>query len=330
VDLDRDRGGDLDHEEPDDPIVWFDADQLATASTIEIGSATIPGASMLEIAGLHVAPHVEGLAAREPGVSLVCLPGWPGAGPSGQGLGPSLGAAIGPLQPGSVMLLGGSRGSGRTSLLAQLADGLALADAGGGRPILLLSDDPPRLWRARSLARFADVDARACLSGDVPPEQLAAFAHAWAALDRCQRFAPLARLDRVEALLDELLGLAADLPARPLVIVDALAPDEARTQLPVLARLASERAAIVLVAGDDEGFTRSEDRHLDLRVRLRPESACARVVVEIVHRRVGPRDSVSLAWSPSSGRFAPHEEVAEPDEPAGPPEPAGLPEPPAS
>lgn len=291
--------------------MWFDGDQLAAASTIEIGPSaiptTIPATRVLEIAGLQIAPHVERLAEQAPGVSLVSLPGWPGAGASGQGLGHALGTAIGTLHAGSTVVIGGSRGSGRTSLLAQLVDGLALADAAPAHPILLLGDDPPRLWRARSLARFADVDARACLAGALPRERLVAFTDAWAALDHHQRFAPLARLDRVEALLDELLGVAARTPACPILVVDALAADEARAELAGLARLGRERAAIVLIAADDEGFSRREDRHLDLRLRLRPDAARGRVAVELVHRRVGPRETFALAWSPASGRFSPLE-----------------------
>lgn len=291
--------------------MWFDGDQLAAASTIEIGPSaiptTIPATRVLEIAGLQIAPHVERLAEQAPGVSLVSLPGWPGAGASGQGLGHALGTAIGTLHAGSTVVIGGSRGSGRTSLLAQLVDGLALAEAAPAHPILLLGDDPPRLWRARSLARFADVDARACLAGALPRERLVAFTDAWAALDHHQRFAPLARLDRVEALLDELLGVAARTPVCPILVVDALAADEARAELAGLARLGRERAAIVLIAADDEGFSRREDRHLDLRLRLRPDAARGRVAVELVHRRVGPRETFALAWSPASGRFSPLE-----------------------
>lgn len=288
--------------------MWFDADQLAAASTIEIGSAAIPDSNALEIAALQIAPRIDRVLEREAGLSLASLPGWPGAGPSGQGLGASLGAAIGPLQPGFVAVLGGARGSGRTSLLAQLVDGLALHEAAPRRPILLLGDDPAWVWRARSLARFADVDPRRCCGGELPREQVAAFEHAWAALDRWQRFASLDQLARIDALLDELLGLAVTTPAHAILVVDALAASEARAQLAGLARLARERAVIVLIAADDDDFTRSEDRHLDLRLRLRPEPEQGRVAIELVHRRLGPRETFALAWSPASGRFSPLDE----------------------
>jgi hypothetical protein len=155
ADLDRDRGSDLDD---DQAIVWFEPEALAAASAIEIGS------HVLEIDTLRSGPDSDQLAdaITAMGLSLARLPGWPGSGPSGQGWGPRLDALIGPIRPGFVGVIGAAqRGAGRTSWLAQLADGLALRESDSLlTPVIALIEEDPRIWRARSLGRWAGVDPR--------------------------------------------------------------------------------------------------------------------------------------------------------------------------
>lgn len=307
-------------EDPDlDPIVWFEAEALAAASTIEIGSHG------LEIAALQIAPLAEQIAGEitAPGLSLAQLPGWPGAPASGQGWGARLDAAIGLLRPGFTAVIGGARGAGRTSWLSQLADGLALREGSLLTPVIVMSDDPPRVWRARSLGRYAGIDPRRFLghrdpsgarTDDALADELATglrgLAGEWRALAQRQRFTTLARL----GMLDELDELAmalerwrAELSAAdpsvqvwPVVIVDAL---DAGARLAALAELAAQHHAIVLAAADDAGFGRAQDRHLDLRIRLHPLDDA--LEVELAYQRLGPRERVRLGWTRSCGRFEP-------------------------
>jgi hypothetical protein len=304
ADLDRDRGSDLDDQDRGDPIVWFDPEALAAASAIEIGSHA------LEIAVLRSGPEPEHLAAAldGAGLSLARLPGWPGSGPSGQGWGPRLDALIGPIRPGFVGLIGANqRGAGRTSWLAQLADGLALRESDSLlTPVICIVEDDPRIFRARSLGRWAGIDPRIFLGhGDLERARagLDALAGEWRALGDRQRFGSLEQLDdpgdllaAIERWRVELAGGAAAI--WPVLVIDALDSPE---RIPALARLAARHDLIILASLDDGAIGRAEDRHVDLRLRLHPHEHA--LELELVYARLGPRARVRVGWDRGCGRF---------------------------
>jgi hypothetical protein len=328
-DLDRDRvrgdrrrdlrGHDLgiqaDADPPEDER-WFDPEELAAASSVELGDAR----DLLE--------HPPALAAivaeqARPTLSLARLPGWPGSRAAGQGLGDLADAWLGPLGPGDLLLVtGAARGVGRTSLLAQLGDGLALVEglAGERHSVVFVSPEPPALWRARTLARYFDVEPREFLTRPRPdraPEFAARLrefaAGSWAPIDARQRFvAPevLAEPSARAALLDGLRRWQTQLgPGWPVVIVDpivALGP-ELVAHLAALARLAAGEGWTVLASADlDEraevGLARAIDGYASVRLRAAPLDE-QRLALELCHRRYGPRGTRSLAWARASGRF---------------------------
>jgi hypothetical protein len=304
VDLDRDRGSDLETHEQDDPIVWFDPELLAAASAIEIGSHA------LEIAVLRSGPDRDQLTAAiaTPGLSLACLPGWPGSGASGQGWGVRLDALIGPIRPGFVGLIGSDqRGAGRTSWLAQLADGLALRESDSLlTPVIGLVDDDPRIWRARSLGRWAGIDPRTFLGhGDLAAARsgLDALAGEWRGLVDRQRFGSPALLDEPGDLLAAIERWRAELTTGPAAIWPVLVIDtlDSPARIPALARMADRHGLIILASLDDAELGRAEDRHLDLRLRLRAHDD--ELELELAHVRLGPRGCVRVGWDRRCGRF---------------------------
>jgi hypothetical protein len=301
ADLDRDRGSDLD---ADEQIVWFDPDALAIASAIEIGSHA------LEIAVLRSGPDPDRLAAAiaAPGLSLARMPGWPGAGPSGQGWGSRLDALIGPIRPGFVGLIGAERrGAGRTSWLAQIADGLALREGEVLTPVICMVEDQPRIWRARSLGRWAGIDPRSFLGRGDPESTragLAALSGEWRALADRQRFATLEQLDDPDDLLLAIERWRSELAELggaaiwPVLVIDAL---DSLDRLAALAELAERHGLIVLASADDSAIGRVHDRHLDLRLRLHPDEHA--LEIELAHVRLGPRARVRVGWDRGCGRF---------------------------
>lgn len=309
ADLDRDRGSDLDRiEASDDPIVWFDPEALAAASAIEIGSHA------LEIAVLRSGPDRDQLAAAiaTKGLSLACLPGWPGSGASGQGWGSRLDALVGPIRPGFVGLFGAEQpGAGRTSWLAQLADGLALRESDSLlTPVIGLVEDDPRIWRARSLGRWAGIDPRTFLGhGDLADARagLDALAGEWRALGDRQRFASLELLDDPGNLLAAIerwradltrTGKTSDVAIWPVLVIDTL---DSPARIPELARIADRHGLIILASIDDAAIGRREDRHLHLRLRLHPHEHA--LELELAHVRLGPRARVRVGWDRRCGRF---------------------------
>jgi hypothetical protein len=315
-DLQQDLDVRLDHGAADPDEVWFDAELLAAASSRDLGAD-------LEHDHLGHAPTFEALldALDDPGISLAQLPGWPGAGQNGQGLGPLADQWVGSLGPGDLVRLGGSGpGVGRTSLLAQLGDGLALADEPGrpSTPVVFVSADPPRIWRARSLARWFGLDARVFFDPHQArteprlPTLVSDFARGpWADLDVRQRFvdldafAPKHRTTTVMAIRRFAHSIAerGDQPW-PIVIVDSIASVAALTEL---AELAVAEGWIVLVSGefdDDPARARAVDRHTSVGLRISPIDDRS-VALESCHRRLGPRGVVRLVWDRASGRFSP-------------------------
>jgi len=315
LDLDRDRGSDLDD---DHQIVWFDPEALAAASAIEIGSHA------LEIDSLRSAPDLDrfALGLASPGLSLGSLPGWPGSGPSGQGWGPRLDAWIGPIRPGFVGLIGaGQRGAGRTSWLAQLADGLALRESESLlTPVVCVIEEQPAIWRARSLGRWTGLDPRIFLGrSDLAGADEAASALAqwqarptesqarpseWRALDQRQRFATPEQLDDPSELLAAIerwrieLARLGHASVWPVLVIDAL---DDRSRVAALAQLAARHDLIVLASLDDLEIGRAEDRHVDMRLRLHPHEDA--LEIELAYQRLGPRARLRIAWDRSSGRF---------------------------
>lgn len=284
----RDPERDLDVESDE---VWFEADALAAASHVDLGVA-----SRGHIAGLEQLREVM----RQPGLSLASLPGWPDAGVHGQGLGPALAELIGELRAGDVVLFGGrGRHVGRTSLLAQLADGLAL----GGTPVTCIVEHAPLHWRARSLARFAGVDARVFLDPGWTRREAEAgewldrfAASAWGELDRRQRFVSAAAwMD-----IDWRAGDGGEV--WPVVIVDPLEQLEQGGGLEALARLAAAHGLIVLASHDARDETRAIDRYVHARLQV-SVAGDGGLEVALEHRRLGPRGSVRLCWDRASGRI---------------------------
>ncbi|NVB41912.1 hypothetical protein G6O69_29040 [Pseudenhygromyxa sp. WMMC2535] len=350
-DHEGERGGEEDE-------VWFEADALAAASQVELGD--VPSGPDAESgAGPGRAAGLDALrrSVSRRGVSLAELPGWPGSAATGQGLGAGVDALLGTLHPGDLGLItAGRRGAGRTSLLAQLADGLALRGGeGGGRgegegqgqtkgdelaapltPVLVVSDEAPALWRARSLARWSGRDVRHFTGARAHPEAastLEDFARgAWAALDARQRFIAPGELAAAQArseLLESLRRWQRQLAAAserapeqvwPVLILDpleALAPDLHET-LAWLSRVAEDESLVILASADapaseDMATSRALDRHLSARLHLSGagelgegelgEGEGARLELSLRHRRLGPRGRAHLRWDPSCGRF---------------------------
>ncbi|PRP98799.1 hypothetical protein ENSA5_29550 [Enhygromyxa salina] len=309
--------------------MWFEPEELAAASRVELGEG--PGAGV-EPGGeglLCRAPRSQQLlgAVSGPGVCLAALPGWPSAGAAGQGLGPALAQLVGELRPGDVVVVGGAaRGVGRTSLLAQLSDGLALRQIPGQAqtPVVCVTEETPALWRARSLARWSGLDARVFVDpGQARREpelaaRVAAFAQsAWAELDRRQRFVdarafagPDARAELLAALRRWRAELAPDAAHAvwPVVVVDPLEQLEGgpADALAELAELASDEGLIVLASCDEPRpeHTRRLDRHAGVRLRATPIASDG-LELELCHRRLGPGGCVGLRWDRASGRIEP-------------------------
>lgn len=335
-DLLQDPPDDLD-DEPDDDLddeeVWFDAEALAAASTIDLsddlagdlGSGDhLQRSSALDLAGVIASP----------GISLARLPGWPQAGAAGQGLGSLADELIGELRPGDLLLLGGrERGIGRSSLLAQLGDGLALASESGRpvTPVLWVVDGAPALWRARSVGRFFDVDPRLFIDGARARREprcaalLDQFVRGpWAQLDTRQRFVARQALaevlrgegergrETVGALRRWQRSLSEDTGELvwPIVIVDPLEQLSDRAGLPAmleqLAALARAEGWIVLASCDldphDAGWARAIDCFVSVRLRALAVDE-RNLALELCHRRLGPRGRGQLRWHRASGRF---------------------------
>lgn len=307
----------LEHDRDDE--VWFDPDELAASSKVDLG------ADLAVVDHLVRAPSIERLASMlgDPGISLAQLPGWPDAGPSGQGLGELATELIGELRPGDVIVVGGARGSGRTSLLAQLGDGLALLDRPDrpATPVVFVSAAGPSLWRARTLARYFGVDARTFLDpGHARAEprlaaMLSEFAQGpWAELDDRQRFVGHTALDpnsdRRTATVTALRRFLVEQRERvgrsvwPIVIVDPLLSID---RLPDLAALAADEGWILWVSGEldaDPSHARAIDLHASVRLRLAAVDDHT-LALELWHRRLGPRGRGQLEWQPASGRLRP-------------------------
>jgi hypothetical protein len=307
-----DHSGDLSRDPDGDEEVWFDAEALAAASTVQLGAGD----------RLTRSPALDHLvdAIALPGISLARLPGWPGASATGQGLGAIADDLIGELRPGDLVLLSGSeRGVGRSSLLAQLGDGLALAE----HPVLCLAEGPPALWRARTLARFFDVDARLFVDGERARREprladlLDEYRRSpWASLDDHQRFVgrdSLVDPERRSATLSALRRWQHELGEGvwPVVIVDPLeqlaGPPGVADMLGMLASLATAEGWIVLASCDLEQADATRARVLDSHasVRLRATPVDERTLeLESCFRRLGPRGRGQLRWDRPSGRFS--------------------------
>jgi hypothetical protein len=331
-----------------DDEVWFDPEALAAASRVELGTSADErsGPSANERSGpaadwLEPASAIEQLRAvmTTPGVSLAELPSWPSAappdphdGPSpspSPRLGPALAELIGELRAGDVISFSGrGRGVGRTSLLAQLGDALALrSDAHGPEtPVVCVIEGPSVFWRARSLARWSGLETRRFVESESESEagagpgsaHLQAFcASDWSHLDRRQRFVDAARL-RDPAQRRELLGAiaawgAALAAARgqqvwPVLLIDPIDNLGQRVSelFAELERAAGELGLIVLVSCDEPEpmQARALDRHTCARVRVSGSSESMGIMeIEACHRRVGPTGSVRLRWDRASGRI---------------------------
>jgi hypothetical protein len=299
-----DHSGDLPHDADE---VWFEADQLAASSTVDLRP----------VDPLARAPNLEALATAiaSPGISLATLPGWPDAGATGQGLGAIADELIGELRPGDLVVVCASqRGVGRTSLLAQLGDGLALA----GSSVVFVGADAPKLWRARTLARFFGVDARIFVDANEARREpnfaamLAAFAAGpWAAIDSRQRFVsadmfgdPARRAGVIASLRrwQHELGEGASV-----VIVDPVEHlGELSPTLAELAVLAAAEGLIILASCDlaqpDPAAARAIDSSASVRLRAAAEDEHT-LALELCHRRLGPRGRGLLRWHRPSGRF---------------------------
>lgn len=308
--------------DPEDDEVWFDAEALAAASMVDLSAAESAG-DLLERS-----PALEQIAAAiaTPGISLASLPGWPRAGAAGQGLGAIADELIGELRPGELVLLGGSqRGVGRTSLLAQLGDGLALASEPERptTPVLLAVEGAPALWRARSLARYFDVDPRTFVEAERARREPRCVAmldefrcSPWARLEERQRFVAREALSNPERRSETIAALRrwqAQLGegAWPIVIIDPLehlcGPTDMIETVHQLAALATAERLIVIASCDldddrDPAQTRAFDTFATLRLRATTVDEHT-LALELCHRRLGPRGRGQLRWHRTSGRF---------------------------
>lgn len=295
--------------------MWFEAEALAEASRVELldpaQRSERGDRASSEDALLRPGPGLDQLRAslaERVAVDLSALPGWPGSGPSGHGWGAELGGLVGSLAAGDLVLLtAAQRGAGRTSLVAQLGDGLALA----GCPVILAVDEAPMTWRRRSLARWLGCDSQGAL-----PE--GADTAGWANVGARQCFLAL------EALALEPSELAATVTrwrrrsgaseGPTVLVVDALesvpgfeAEAEAAPVLERLAQLAAQLDALVLATSDGPGadslrLSRAMDRHLAARLELSPAGPDS-LEVSVAHRRLGPRGRARLRWEPRCGRL---------------------------
>jgi len=200
-------------------------------------------------------------------VPLAALPerhGW------GADLDRQLGGGLG---PGDVLAIGaGSAGAGKTALVMQLADGLALRSAaiaadticGPLTPTVLLSEMDPRALARRTLARLCGVPARIFRSGkaaercreDVAGAYALAARHlepggAFARMTTWQRTArPVVRgggmlellEHEVQALRDELARVHPGREIWPVVVIDPLQrwQDPERSEVEALNELSEE------------------------------------------------------------------------------------------
>lgn len=318
--------------EQTDEEVWFDPEALAAASRVELGSS-VSGRSRVEIDRLGQVSALEQLRVvmASPVISLAELSSWPTADPHdqphdpdvGPALGQALGELLGELRAGDLILFAGrGRGIGRTSLLAQLGDALALWTSARGpqMPVLCVVEGPAAYWRARSLARWSGLDVRRFFDAGAPDAaaQMLAFAESdWAALDRRQRFVDASRL-REPTQRRELVGAIGQWRAElavahgqavlPVLLIDPLeqlvAGDAKLAEvLADLERLASEQGWIVMASCDDPepADARRFDRHA--RARLRVSGSGELLEIELCHRRLGPTGSVRLRWDRASGRI---------------------------
>lgn len=307
-DRDADRVGDLPGDlssdlvdlqadvEASDEEVWFEPEALAAASQIELGSH----ASDHHVAHVSLVDQLRERMAT-PGISLAKLPSWPGA--EGPSLGSTLAELIGELRAGDLILVSGrGRGAGRTSLLSQLADALALlvGAAGSERSVLCLVEGPPVYWRARSLGRWSGIDARQFIaSGSARAQaQLERFAASeWRDLDARQRFADPSRADWMD-MLEHSLVVVID-PIDQLVSVGQTLDE----RLAALERLAGERGLVVLASCDepDPGDALRIDGHV--QARLRVSGSGENLDLEVCHHRLGPLGRVRLRWDRACGRI---------------------------
>jgi hypothetical protein len=339
MDLESDRASDLASDLVDlrigtqgsgeelDEEVWFDPEALAAASRVELGSSV--GRSDVEIDRLGHVSALEQLRAvmASPVISLAEIPSWPSADPHdpdvGPALGPALGELLGELRAGDLILVGGrGRGVGRTSLLAQLGDALALRVNGQGpqTPVLCVVEGPAVLWRARSLARWSGLDVRRFLDAGAPDAaaQMQAFcASEWVELDRRQRFVdaivlrePTQRRELIGAIgrWRTELAVTHGQEVWPILLIDPLEQlvvgDTSLAEvLADLDRLATEQGFIVIASCDDPepADARRLDRHA--RARLRVSGSSKALEIELCHRRLGPTGSVRLRWDRASGRI---------------------------
>jgi hypothetical protein len=310
--------------------VWFEPEALAAASRVELG-LTVGNRASLEADVLGQVSALEQLRAVmvTPGISLAELPSWPRAEPLDPDVGPALGPALaellGELRPGDAIVFGGrGRGVGRTSLLAQLGDALALRATAGGpsSPVVCVVEGPAVSFRARSLARWSGLDVRRFLdasprAADAAAQMQAFCASEWALLDRRQRFVEAASL-REPARRRELLGAIGRWRAElvtehghavwPVLLIDPLeqlvaAGTSAAEVLAELERLAEELGRIVLASCDEPepADARRLDRHA--RARLRVSGNSKTMEIELCHARLGPSGSVRLRRDRASGRI---------------------------
>lgn len=319
-----DLGRDLASEpESDEVEVWFEAEELARASTVELELGTAVEAERGR-GLLQPAPEVEelldGLAG--PSLSLASLPGWPDAEACGQGLGEAA-SLLGELRPGQLVLwTSARRGSGRSTLLAQLADGLALREGPEQplTPVLCISDRPAWVWRARSLARWSGLE----LETFVDPgrarqhaglrERLDHFANGErSALADRQRFVDLGRFaSEPEPVLDALRRWRAAFGDRivwPVVVVDPLEAVEGRgdrlAMLDALVTLAQHEQLIVLASCDapPSSDARELDRRAHARFDLQLEGD--HLQLELLHSPLGRRGRARLRFDGRCGRVSP-------------------------
>lgn len=315
----------------DDEDVWFDADQLASASRVELGSGGVLGASYSR----------EDLARDRArvGVDLGILPGWPGAGPSGHGWGVRLSQLVGGVHPGHRIMIDAEHGgSGRTGLVLQLADGLALRNAVGRgaddplTPVVLLAEDGRQeigrravaRWTGRELGifrhgeggagRFSSHDAHAVAAAF--DEADAALDGPLAALRAHQRVAaPDARGAELVELLVEHLGvwrqrLEGSAPVWPVLVTDGLsrwasdASVAARDALGSALSDAARRFGWIWLS-TERGVGGDLDPDLDLRLLLRSDTD-GELTALVAHNRTGPSGGmVRFRWDRACGRYEP-------------------------
>jgi hypothetical protein len=306
-----DLDGDLIEQFVDEDEVWFTAEALAAASNVEIAADGPEDPLLRPSRGLGDLERW----AIEPGLSLESLPGWEGDEAGGAGWGAELQAMVGPLRPGFIGVLTGSRASGKTAWLTQLADGLAGRESTPLTPVAWCSQRGRADALGRTLARHLGVDRRrfrdrGAREGDVEAlwqRARAAMHGPLATTTSRQRFVPWSDSPRGVELA---LALASGVPrwARqvgpstwPVVIVDDLAgwsgDDGVAATLEMLAVVARRVRLIVFVTVERdelELLRRYADVVLDV---LAGE-------VAVSHNRRGPRGALPFALDASTGRVA--------------------------